>query len=52
MDSLKTLINSGYPDIRRIINSSQRNVVNGKLKLDIVSIIQNDYKLGRWSVNE
>ena len=45
MDDLKVLIDSGYPDIRRIINSSQRNVVNGKLKLDTSSIIQNDYKL-------
>ncbi len=45
MDDLKVLIDSGYPDIRRIINSSQRNVVNGKLKLDTTSIIQNDYKL-------
>ena len=26
-------------------NSAQRNVVNGKLKLDTSSIIQNDYKL-------
>ena len=45
MDDLKVLIDSGCPDIRRIINSSQRNVVNGKLKLDTTSIIQNDYKL-------
>ena len=45
IDDLKILVDSGYPDIRRIINSSQRNVVNGKLKLDIVSVIQNDYKL-------
>ena len=45
IDDLKILVDSGYPDIRRIINSSQRNVVDGKLKLDIVSIIQNDYKL-------
>ena len=45
MDDLKVLIDSGYPDIRRIINASQRNVVKGKLKLDTTSIIQNDYKL-------
>ena len=45
MDDLKVLIDSGYPDIRRIINSSQRNVVKGKLKLDTNSILQNDYKL-------
>ena len=45
MKDLKVLINSGYPDIRRVINASQRNVVKGKLKLDTTSIIQNDYKL-------
>ena len=45
MNDLKVLIDSGYPDIRRIINAAQRNVVNGKLKLDTTSIIQNDYKL-------
>ena len=44
-EDIKVLVESGYPDIRRIINSAQRNVVNGKLKLDTSSIIQNDYKL-------
>ena len=45
MEDIKVLVDSGYPDIRRIINSAQRNVVKGKLKLDTSSIIQNDYKL-------
>jgi len=45
MEDIKILIDSGYPDIRRVINAAQRNVVNGKLKLDTSSIIQNDYKL-------
>ena len=44
-EDIKILVDSGYPDIRRVINSAQRNVVNGKLKLDTTSIIQNDYKL-------
>jgi DNA polymerase III delta prime subunit len=44
-EDIKILVESGYPDIRRVINSAQRNVVKGKLKLDISSIIQNDYKL-------
>jgi len=44
-EDIKVLVESGYPDIRRVINSAQRNVVKGKLKLDISSIIQNDYKL-------
>ena len=45
MEDIKVLVDSSYPDIRRIINSAQRNVVKGKLKLDTSSIIQNDYKL-------
>ena len=45
LQDLKILIDSNYPDIRRIINSAQRNVVNLQLKLDTNSIIQNDYKL-------
>ena len=45
MKDLKVLIDSGYPDIRRVINASQQNVVKDRLKLDTTSIIQNDYKL-------
>jgi replication factor C small subunit len=45
LQDLKILIDSNYPDIRRTINSAQRNVVNLQLKIDTVSIIQNDYKL-------
>ena len=39
------LVNGGYPDIRRVINSTQRNVIDGKLVLDKGSVVQNDYKL-------
>ncbi len=39
------IINSCYPDIRRVINSAQRQSVDGNLKLDKTSIIQNDYKM-------
>ena len=45
LDDLKILINSGYPDIRRVINSAQRSVIDYEFKLDKDSIIQNDYKL-------
>ena len=45
LEDIKILVDSGYPDIRRVINSAQRNVVRGKLQLDTGSIIQNDYKL-------
>ena len=44
-EDIKVLVETGYPDIRRVINSAQRNVVKSKLKLDKSSIIQNDYKL-------
>ena len=42
LDDLKILINSGYPDIRRVINSAQRQSINGKLKVDKQSIVEND----------
>ena len=45
LDDMALLVNSGYPDIRRVINSAQRQVVNGTLKIDVSSIIQNDYKI-------
>jgi len=44
-EDIKVLVETGYPDIRRIINSAQRNIMNGQIKLDVSSIIQNDYKL-------
>ena len=44
-EDIKILVETGYPDIRRVINSAQRNVVGNQLKLDTSSIIQNDYKL-------
>ena len=45
LDDLALIVNAGYPDIRRVINSAQRQVVNGKLKIDVESVIQNDYKI-------
>ena len=44
-DDVVSLVNSGYPDIRRVINSAQRQVVNGKLVVDEQALIENDYKL-------
>ena len=41
---IATIVNSGYPDIRRVINGSQRQVVSGKLVIDENTITQNDYK--------
>tara|TARA_Y100001938_G_scaffold106156_1_gene144872 strand:- start:2488 stop:3402 length:915 start_codon:yes stop_codon:yes gene_type:complete len=45
LDDVATLITAGYPDIRRVLNSIQRQVVDGELKVDVDSIIQNDYKI-------
>ena len=41
---IATIVNGGYPDIRRVINGAQRQVVNGKLVIDENTITQNDYK--------
>jgi replication factor C small subunit len=40
---LVTVVNSGYPDIRRILNSCQRQVIDGSLKIDSASLIQANY---------
>jgi replication factor C small subunit len=40
---LVTIINSGYPDIRRVLNSCQRQVIDGKLKIDATSLVQANY---------
>ena len=59
LDDMAMIVNSGYPDIRRIINSSQRQIVDGKLKIDTNSVIQNNYKIklldmisNRYSIND
>jgi replication factor C small subunit len=45
LNDVALLVNAGYPDIRRVINSAQRQVVDGNLKIDVLSVIQNDYKI-------
>jgi len=42
---LAVIVNAGYPDIRRVINSTQRQVINGGLKVDTAAVIAADYKL-------
>ena len=44
IEDIVTIVNGGYPDIRRVINASQRQVVGGKLVIDAGMAIQNDYK--------
>ena len=43
---LVTIINSGYPDIRRVLNACQRQVIEGKLKIDAASLVQANYMTG------
>ena len=45
MDDVVNLVNAGYPDIRRVINSAQRQVVDGLLVIDEQALMENDYKL-------
>ena len=42
-EDLAVLVNSGYPDIRRVLNAAQRQVVKGQLKIDSTSTIQANY---------
>jgi replication factor C small subunit len=42
-EELAILVNSGYPDIRRVLNSAQRQVVKGELQIDTTSTIQANY---------
>ena len=41
--NLVTLINSGYPDIRRILNSCQRQIVDNELVIDKQSLVEANY---------
>ena len=45
LNDVALIVNAGYPDIRRVINSAQRQIVKGELKIDVLSVIQNDYKI-------
>ena len=40
---LVTIVNAGYPDIRRILNACQRQVVAGTLKVDKQSLLESNY---------
>jgi len=43
MPDLAIIVNSGYPDIRRVINAAQRQVINGRLVIDKQSSIESTY---------
>jgi len=42
---LVPIIDAGYPDIRKVINTCQLNSFKGKLQVDSTNLIENDYKL-------
>ena len=42
---LVPIIDSSYPDIRKIINTCQLNSLKGKLQVDVQNLLDNDYKL-------
>ena len=44
INDIVTIVNGGFPDLRRVINAAQRQVVNGELVIDEGMSIQNDYK--------
>lgn len=41
---LVPIVDSSYPDIRKIINTCQLNSIKGELKVDVQNILENDYK--------
>jgi DNA polymerase III delta prime subunit len=41
---LVPIIDSAYPDIRKVINTCQLNSIKGELKLDTKNLLENDYK--------
>jgi replication factor C small subunit len=43
MSDLAFIVNSGYPDIRRVLNAAQRQVINGKLVIDKQSTLEANY---------
>jgi DNA polymerase III delta prime subunit len=42
---LVPIIDSAYPDIRKVINTCQHNSIKGELKVDTQNLLENDYKM-------
>jgi replication factor C small subunit len=42
---LVPIIDAGYPDIRKVINTCQLNSHNGELKVNVQNLLENDYKI-------
>ena len=45
LDDLALVVTAGYPDLRKIINDLQRQVLDGKLKIDKDGMLHNEFKL-------
>ena len=45
LDDLVLVVTAGYPDLRKIINDLQRQVIDGKLKIDKHGMLHNEFKL-------
>jgi replication factor C small subunit len=42
---LVPIIDTAYPDIRKVINTCQMNCSKGVLKVDVQNLLENDYKI-------
>jgi DNA polymerase III delta prime subunit len=42
---LVPIIDSAYPDIRKVINTCQLNSIKGELRVDTQNLLENDYKM-------
>ena len=45
LDDLALVVTAGYPDLRKVINDLQRQVIDGKLKIDKHGMLHNEFKL-------
>ena len=43
IEDLASIVNLSYPDIRRVLNTTQRCIIDGELKLDKTTIVQNNF---------
>lgn len=42
-NDIVSIINISYPDIRRVINTTQQSVISGKLQIDNSTLVEHDY---------
>jgi DNA polymerase III delta prime subunit len=42
-NDIVSIINMSYPDIRRVINTTQQSVISGKLQIDSSTLVEHDY---------